>query len=211
MWKRLLSGLSVLVLAACNLNMAPGTTNETITGPPQVQIMSPLPNATYLENVAVNIQVLVSNAGADIDRVEFAVDDTIIATGTAPNEAGVPSFSVEQSWQAQAAGTHQISVTAFRGDGSSSAPASVSVSVVAQVGQPQDNTANGNSTSVPTPQPSHGPIKQQQSADSAANGHADDSGGSDQYAAAHRQPDAQRADGDLPDRRECAVRPQHAV
>jgi len=150
MWKPLVTGLSLILLAGCNLNLAPTDSNASIAGPPTVQIVSPLPNATYLETVAVTIQALVSNAGPDIDRVEFAVDNTIVDTRTTPNQAGVPSFSAAYSWQALGAGSHEISVTAFRADGSSSAPASVTVTVVDQVNQVQNNSNTGNDMSTAT-------------------------------------------------------------
>lgn len=158
MWKRLLAGFSLLLLAACNLNLAPTDNSANISGPPAVQIVSPLPNATYLESVAVNVQALISNAGPDIDRVEFAVDDAIVDTRTAPNEAGVPSFSLTYAWQATGTGRHTINVTAFRADGSSSAPVSVSVTVVDQVNQAQNNNdPESTDEAVPSAQPSSDP------------------------------------------------------
>src|SRR5687767_8243726 len=39
---------------------------------PVVRITAPLPNTTFLFGVAVNVQVQVSNAGPDIDRVEVS-------------------------------------------------------------------------------------------------------------------------------------------
>ena len=65
--------LLVVGLAACNLNQSQ-VTSTTVSGNPEVRIVSPLPNATYLEGVPVNIVANVSNAGADIDRVEVLVD-----------------------------------------------------------------------------------------------------------------------------------------
>ncbi len=139
----LLAGL-VLLLAACNLDQTVGGGEALISGVPQVRIASPLPNATFLEGVSVNIQAAVSNAGADIDRVEVLVDNAIDATIPQPNEAGTPAFSVAHTWKAEGAGSHTISVVAFRGDGSSSTPATVSVTVVAQGAKPETtDEANG--------------------------------------------------------------------
>lgn len=140
MFKRALSGWSLvllLALSACNLNMTPNNASLPITGAPVVQMVSPLPNAAYLEGVPVNIQALVSNAGADIDRVDIAVDDVVVASLASPNEAGAPSFSVAETWPAAGIGTHVISVTAVRGDGSGSDPESVTISVVSQITEPQ--------------------------------------------------------------------------
>jgi uncharacterized protein YraI len=127
--------LFILVLLAatgCNLGSGPGGGEPAISGIPVVRIVSPLANATYLEGVNVNIQALITNAGADIDRIEISVDDSIVQTLSAPNTTGAPSFSVTHSWTAEAVGAHTIGVVAFRADGSSSEPSSVSVSVIAQ-------------------------------------------------------------------------------
>lgn len=133
MVKRALLGGLLLILAACNLNMAPNNSSLTITGVPVVQIISPLPNAAYLDGVPVNIQALVSNAGPDIARVEITVDNVAIASLESPNTAGAASFSVAQSWTAEGEGQHAITVTALRADGTSSTPITVTVSVVDQL------------------------------------------------------------------------------
>lgn len=127
--------LVVIALAACNLLTAPSN-QTTISGPPVVQIAAPPPNASYLENVTVNIQVLVSNAGTDIDRIEIVVDGQIVDTLTAPNPGGAASFSIAKTWTASGVGSHTMGVTAFRADGSSSAPATVTVNVVSQETSP---------------------------------------------------------------------------
>jgi hypothetical protein len=126
-----------VLLAACNLGNSgtQGGSQSVISGAPVVRIAAPLPNATYLEGVSVNIQAAVSNAGADIDRVEISIDGTVAATLPKPNSAGTPTFSVAQTWTATGAGQHSVAVTAFRADGSSSAPATVNVTVVSQSAQ----------------------------------------------------------------------------
>ncbi len=138
--------IAMLLLTACNLNATvQQNTNQPISGEPQVRIASPLPNATFLEGVPVNIQAQVTNAGADINRVEVAVDDAIISTLSEPNTSGAPVFSVVETWTAAGVGTHTITVTAIRGDGSTSAPQSVTVNIVTQGGQ--QPSANNNSNS----------------------------------------------------------------
>lgn len=130
------AGVLLALVTGCTLNLSPDGSlpQASISGAPQVRIVSPLPNATYLTGVSVNIQAAVSNAGADIDRVEIAVNDGIVATVPTPNSAGLPAFSITHAWPAASPGVYTISVSAFRGDGSSSAPATVSVRVVAQGG-----------------------------------------------------------------------------
>lgn len=171
-WQRLRPPLWLLVfaLAACNLNTSPdnGPVNTTISGPPQVRIAAPLPNATYLEGVIVNIQALVSNAGPDINRVEVAVDDSIVAELTTPNASGAPAFSIAESWQASGQGAHTITVTAIRASGEASTPATVTINVVSQGAQSQQtptvsggsgqtDTSGGAASASPTAQASNTP------------------------------------------------------
>ena len=121
----------VFLMTGCSLNFSPQNVPQTISGAPEVSILSPLANATYLEGVNVIVQALITNAGADIDRVEMAVDSTIVATLADMNPDAAASFSVTHSWTSAGAGAHNVSVTAFRTDGTSSAPASVQFSVIA--------------------------------------------------------------------------------
>jgi hypothetical protein len=166
---RLATGLLLLVLAACNLQADGVNQAEAISGPPVVRIAAPLPNATFLEGVNVNIQAAVSNAGADIDRVEVLVDNAIIATLPQPNATAAPGFSITQSWQSAGVGTHTISVIAFRASGESSAPVSVTINVIAAAApqeptatfQPPVDTGSGQATtSAPTAQPNTNPNSQ---------------------------------------------------
>ena len=138
--------MAVLLLASCNLGA--GQTETVISGPPAVQLAAPLPNATFMEGVPVNIQALVTNAGPDIGRVEILVDGTVIASLATPNTAGAATFSIPtQSWPATGAGQHTITVTAFRADGSNSAPATVTISIVSQIEQTEEPSPSGQSNS----------------------------------------------------------------
>jgi len=122
---------ALLLLTGCNLSQSPDNAG-VIGGAPTVRLVSPLPNALYLENVAVNISAQIGNAGADIDRVEVALDDSIIATLPQPNTTSAPAFNIVHTWTASGEGTHTLSVTAFRADGSSSDAAAVTISVRTQ-------------------------------------------------------------------------------
>jgi hypothetical protein len=131
--------MAVLLLASCNLGADQAQT--VISGVPTVQLSAPLPNATFMEGVPVNIQALISNAGPDIGRVEIVVDGTVIASLASPNTSGAATFSIPtQSWPATGSGSHTITVTAFRNDGSSSTPATVTVTVVNQLAQTEEPT-----------------------------------------------------------------------
>ncbi|MBZ0293444.1 MAG: SH3 domain-containing protein [Anaerolineae bacterium] len=144
--------LIVLLLAACNLNNTSDAIPNVFDGPPTVQIAAPLPNATFLDGVTVNIQARVSNAGTGVNRVDVAVDDAVIAEISDPNTAGVPAFSITQSWPAAGTGSHTISVTAYRVDGTASDPASVTINVVGQAGSStSESTEEPDSSSGPPP------------------------------------------------------------
>lgn len=145
--------VAALLMTGCSLNFSPQNVPQPISGAPEVSIISPLANATYLEGVNVIVQALVTNAGADIDRVEIAVDSNIVATLTDVNPDAAFSFSVTHTWTAASAGTYNASVTAFRSDGTSSAPASVQFSVIAppQTTEEVDETGEPPAGSTPRP------------------------------------------------------------
>lgn len=146
--------LLVLLLAAgCNLGLGRPAeeTLPQITGAPVVQIIAPLPNATYLTNVDVNILARVTNAGADVASVEVSVNGESIAALQNPNPSGAESFSVTQTWFSTM-GANTISVRAVRADGTASEPASVTVNVTdeAATSTPTvEATATTESTPVP--------------------------------------------------------------
>lgn len=151
--------LLAFVLAACTLPTANDESDSetAISGPPVVEIAAPLPNASYLEGVPVVIQAAVSNAGADINRVEIAIDGNTIATQQTPNTAGAPIFSVTETWAAAGVGAHTISIVAFRADGSSSTPATVTINVVDPAPEPTA-TSTPQPTDTPAPEPTDEPV-----------------------------------------------------
>ena len=131
----------LLLVTACSLPVTNTNDDNAIVGAPVVDIIAPLPNATYLNGVVVNIQASISNAGEDIARVEFAIDSTTIASQQTPNAANAAIFSISQTWPSAGIGPHLITVTAFRTDGTN-VPTSVTVYVVAQVNSPSDDLGN---------------------------------------------------------------------
>ena len=134
--------VAMWLVAACTLSSSGGSGDAVpvISGLPVVNLASPLPNATYLEGITVNVQATIANAGPDIARVDVAVDGAVVGSAEAPNPGGAVTFSVTFSWAASGAGQHSISVIAFRGDGTSSAPATVNVTVVDQSAPAQQPT-----------------------------------------------------------------------
>lgn len=144
----------LLISSACSLNTSGVTTDEgqTFSGPPIVQISSPLPNAIYLEGTSVNIISRIENAGPDLARVEVSLDGTIIGTATGGWPAGAASFTVEQGWPS-IEGQHTISVVAYRNDGTASEPKSVTINVVAEAPSSNDTSSTGGENDVqPTTQ-----------------------------------------------------------
>jgi hypothetical protein len=153
--KRVANGWSALALlllltAGCSLTVAPQTVTPTIAGTPIVQMAAPIPNGSYLTGVNINIQVLVTNAGPDIDRVDFVVDETVIASADDPNPDGTRAFSLTRAWTAAEPGLHTIRVTAYRADGSASEPAEVAIRVVDETALLPPEAAEAAPTAEPT-------------------------------------------------------------
>ncbi len=127
---------ALLAVTGCTLPASGDESETTISGAPIVSIAAPRPNASYVENVTVNIQALVTNAGEDIDRVEITINqmngdqESRPVSNTLTNLADAPAFSVTQTWQATTPGSYIINVTAYRGDGTASNTASVTVNVI---------------------------------------------------------------------------------
>lgn len=99
-------------------------------GTPIVRITGPLPNATFLSGVSVNVHVQVSGAGPDIDRIEVFVDEALIATLPQPNPTGAAAFGVTQTFTAEGEGSHVVKALAYREDETVSEPATVTINVV---------------------------------------------------------------------------------
>ncbi len=213
--RRFLIGL-IALLAGCTLSSAPES--QPVSGEPVVQIVSPQPNAIYLEGVAVNIQATVSNAGTDIDRVEIVVDGSTVATIPSPNADGATMFNATYGWSAAGVGTHTLGVTAYRTDGTSSAPATVEINVIEANGTPGAGSTNSSGTAPSTSSsttgatPTTGTANLQPSGQAtAAAVSAADLAARDQRAAGDRyadQPDRQLHTGDQrPARSRSRIRP----
>lgn len=136
----------ILGLAACNLSVQPDNVAGQFTGAPVVMIAAPLPDASFMAGVNINIQASITNAGPDIHRVEIALDDRILTELAQPNPEGEPAFTVSEAWVAEGAGSHIITVTAIRADGTPSAPATVTINVLGE----GESTGQDNPTSIPT-------------------------------------------------------------
>lgn len=137
------------LLTGCTLSG--GSVEEIIpqiSGEPLARITAPLPNATYLEGVGVNIQLAVTNAGAGIDRVEVSLDGVVAATLPDPNPSDSPAFGITQTFSAEGVGSHLVEARVFREDGTVSQPVSVTYNVVADL--PNNPTPTPTNTIPPT-------------------------------------------------------------
>lgn len=134
---------ALTALTGCTLSF--GEVEEDLlpefSGPPVVRITAPLPNTTYLSGVAVNVQVQVTNAGQDIDRVEVFVDGVLTGTLPQPNPASAPAFGVTQTFVSEGDGVRTIEALAYRADGTASETARVSINVISELPSPQATTA----------------------------------------------------------------------
>ncbi len=143
----------ILLLAGCNLDVPQGRLTlplppSAVRGAPVVTITSPLPNTVYQSGVTIYIQALIANAGADIARVEIAVDGGVVETVSAPNPDGMTAFSIAVGWAAQP-GSHRATVTAFRASGESSLPAETAFTVIG--GAPLSSTLSPSPSAAPAP------------------------------------------------------------
>lgn len=153
----------VAVLAACTPTAEDGESQTTaFEGPPQVRILSPQPDAVYLQDASVVISTRIENAGPDISTVSLMINGVNIGTTDASAQTAA-AFSVETSWPATTPGDYTLEVVAMRDDGTSSDPASVMFSVQGEV-EPQvtdtptedaasqtDTTSNGGTDNAAQP------------------------------------------------------------
>jgi hypothetical protein len=115
--------LLLLITTGCTLSLAgTATTDSTATpavlpGQPQVQILPRLANTAYREGVLVYILATVSNAGANIARLEVSVDGIIVAQRDNPNVMNEAIFTVQETWLATGVGERIVTVAVTRTNG----------------------------------------------------------------------------------------------
>lgn len=150
---------AMLAATACTLPGGTAETGEaqTFSGPPLITITSPLPNATYLENIAIQIGARVENAGTDIESIEVRLDGAVIGSQASPNPGGAAVFTVAQELPAASVGQHSLEVLATREDGTTGS-ATVSFTVVEQAslggpGSTDNDTSGGQTQTQPSSTP----------------------------------------------------------
>lgn len=137
---------------ACNLFGGPEAPAEeaapVVPSAPSVDIRVPVNGMSFAEGTNVIIQVVGTDSGSGISRIDLLIDDLAVSSSDAPNPAGQSAFMVNFEWPAQGVGAHSISAVALRQDGTASTPAIISINVVAT--QP---TAAPTATPAPTEVP----------------------------------------------------------
>lgn len=121
-----------LFTAGCNLSTTAPTPYPT-PDLPRVEFLSPANNSRVIEGVELDIELLGEDQTAGISKVEFRVDDELIAQSQ-PENNSVPVYRVLMNWRAHGVGTHPLSAIAYRPDGTPSDTATILVEVVAPGG-----------------------------------------------------------------------------
>ncbi|MBN2469734.1 MAG: SH3 domain-containing protein [Anaerolineae bacterium] len=141
--------LSVAALA-CNLSGTPADPAEEAqpqgANAPVVDIRVPINGMSFAEGSNVIVQVVGTDSGSGVSRIELLIDDVVVSSSEAPTASGQSAYMVNFEWPAQGVGAHSISAVAMRQDGTASTPEMISINVVQA--QP---------TEVPTPLPTATP------------------------------------------------------
>jgi hypothetical protein len=119
------------LLAACNLQQGTSTPLPT-PDVPVVEFLSPVNGSSVVEGTDLTIELVATDAGAGVARVQLLVDDLPHQEGTPVDSAAVPTFTVTMNWLADGQGFHSLTAVAYRSDGSASLPTVISIQVVAR-------------------------------------------------------------------------------
>jgi CARDB/Bacterial Ig domain len=119
----LISLIAVACTATGGLIPIPGG----ITGP-TVTIASPVSGATFAVGSTIPVVVTAIDT-TGISRLDLAADEIVVDTYTTPVPTGQQAVAAQLSWAGATEGTHSLSVTAYRPDGTAGAPATVTITV----------------------------------------------------------------------------------
>ena len=147
-------GALALAGMACNLTEPQDSTGgEAVpaSDAPVVDIRVPVNGMSFAEGTNVIVQVVATDSGSGVSRIDLLVDDLPLTSNAAPATAGQSAFITNFEWQAQGQGLHSLTAIAFRQNETASAPAVISVNVVAAVA-----TEPPTATPIPT-QPAEAP------------------------------------------------------
>ncbi|MBN2470886.1 MAG: hypothetical protein JXN59_09190, partial [Anaerolineae bacterium] len=126
---RMISLLTLLL--AIGTACAPAPATPTI--PPEIRITRPATGTAFAEGANILILVEAADSGPGITRILLALD------GQAVNErqfSAAADISTSFDWLALGTGSHSLSVTAYRADGTSSPAAQVQITVAAPTATP---------------------------------------------------------------------------
>lgn len=135
--------ICVLLLAACNLSAEKPPTPTPPPDIPTVQFLFPANEATVVEGTDLQIDLVGSDTGIGVARIELLVDDTLVNERGPDISAAVPVFTVRMNWLAQGVGRHTLTAIAYRPDNTQSDPVTILVNVLPPDG---DLTALGTET-----------------------------------------------------------------
>jgi hypothetical protein len=127
----LFMGALIILLSGCNLQSGTPTPIPT-PNIPSVEFQFPQNNSTVVEGVDLDIDVVATDPGTGVARVELLVDDQPHLEGKPEISPEVPTFTVKMNWLAQGIGAHSLTAVAYRLDGTASAPKTIIVEVVAR-------------------------------------------------------------------------------
>ncbi len=121
----------ILVLLLCGCNLRQGTLTPIPTPDvPHIEFRYPLNNSTVIEGSELTLELLATDAGAGVARVELLVDDLPHQEGKPQISPAVATFTVTMNWLAQGVGQHSFTALAYRQDGATSPPAMIIVEVL---------------------------------------------------------------------------------
>lgn len=121
----------LLLLAACNLDIANNTPPTATPDLPRVEILAPANNSRVIEDIEFDFDILARDETAGIAKVELLIDDEPINEASPPDSASVPTFRVSMNWKARGIGQHFVEVIAYRPDGTRGDSAKLTLEVVA--------------------------------------------------------------------------------
>jgi len=139
-----------LLCAGCNLGFIGQEASPSFDGPPEVRIVAPAPNQTYLAGAKVIVQARVENAGPDLARISVLLDEALLGEKLNPNETNAAVLPLTIDWTASEAGEFKISVLAERGDGAFDRE-DVSIAVLSQAALESGETADSAGPEVAQP------------------------------------------------------------
>lgn len=129
-----LSFVLSFVLSGCNLIEGTPATVTPAPDLPTVQFIYPANESTIVEGTDFPIDIVASDNGVGIARVQLLVDDEPINERGPDVSAAVPVFTVRMNWLAQGVGRHVLTAWAYRPDGTASDPATILVNVLPENG-----------------------------------------------------------------------------